>query len=92
MYKIMTLIRDRGTSSLWSYYSEKKEVVVTPEVTDPTSGQVLTPAVTETVDMEYETDNMDDLESKVIELMADYTFKQIRVVEDLTYTIDLLFA
>lgn len=92
MYKIMTLVRDRGASSLWSYYSEKKEVVVTQEVTDPTSGQVLTPAVTEIADVEYETNNMDELESKVIELMAVYTSKQIRVVEDLTYTIDLLFA
>ena len=92
MYKIMTLIRDRGSSSLWSYYTEKKEIVVTPEVTDSATGQVLTPAVTEIVDAEYETDNMDDLENKVVELMADYTSKQIRVVEDLTYTIDLLFT
>lgn len=92
MYKIMTLIRDRGASSLWSYYTEEKEIIVTPEVTDPTSGQVLTPAVTEKANVEYETDNMNDLESKAIELMAVYASKQIRVVEDLTHTIDLLFA
>lgn len=92
MCKIMTLIRDRGVNSLWSYHTEKKEIVVTPEVTDPTTGQVSTPAVTEIVDTEYETDNMDDLENKVIELMESYTSRQIRVVEDITYTIDLLFV
>lgn len=91
MYKIMTLVRD-GTKPLWTPYMTVKEVVITPPVTDPDTGSVIAPAVTEFKTVEYEAETLDELEEAVKELIATVPSKQIKVVEDLTYTIDILFT
>ena len=91
MYKIMTLVRD-GTKPLWTPYMAVKEVVLTPPVTEPDTGSVIAPAVTESKPVEYEVETLEELEETVKELIATVPSKQIKVVEDLTYTIDILFT
>lgn len=39
----------------------------------------------------FETDDMDALEEKVKELFDRYTRNQLRVVQDMSYTLDILF-
>lgn len=39
----------------------------------------------------FETDDMDALVEKVKELFGRYTRNQIRVVQDMSYTLDILF-
>lgn len=90
MYKIMTLARD-GAKPLWTPYMVEKEVIVTPPVTNPDTGSIVTPAVTEKKTVEYEVETLEEVEETVKTLVSTVPTKQIKVVEDLTYTIDILF-
>jgi len=90
MYKIMLLVREGRP--YWTPYMVSSEVEVSPPVIDSDSGEVITPAVIETQDIEYATDSMDELEKTVMELLKSYTTGQLKIIEDVTYTLDIIFA
>lgn len=91
MYKIFTLVRN-GSKPLWTPHMIETDVIVIPAVIDPDTGEVITPAVTEKKTVEYESETLEAVEKTVKEMLITIPSGQIRVVEDLTYTLDILFA
>lgn len=83
MYKIL-LSYGSTTKNLWKPYMVEKTETVEPEVNDEE------PSTTTSI-VEYETNDETELKSTIIELLKTVPSNQIRVIEDKTYTIDLLF-
>lgn len=76
MYKILLSYGDIS-KKIWKPYMVEETVTVDE--------------VTTTSVVEYETDSEYELETIIIELLKTVPSNQIRVIEDKTYTIDLLF-
>lgn len=91
MYKIMILIRDSITSPLWTPLFVTETILVDdPNGKPDEDGNIPQIEVTQTV--EYNTDDVAELEKKIIEMLDTYTRKSIKVIQDVTYTIDLLIV
>ena len=80
MYKIMLLIRGPKDqqSALWSYY------FITQPIEGDESGK------TEIV--EYSSDSIEDVQNTVEELLNQYAVYQIRVVNDMTISLNIVVS
>ena len=86
----MTLIRG-GSQPLWTpYITEVTKMVDDKTATPDETGKY--PQVEIKVTEEFTTDDLAVLEKKIIELLDVYTTAQIKVIKDVTYTIDLLIV
>ncbi|MEG1863337.1 MAG: hypothetical protein RR198_06985 [Oscillospiraceae bacterium] len=91
MYKIETLVRKTSSQSLWEFLI----VQVTNLIDDPNklpdkvTGVI--PQIEVTSLEEYQTASLVELEKKIKEILATVPQNNIRVVQDVTYTLDVLF-
>ncbi|MEF9983688.1 MAG: hypothetical protein RR710_04005 [Oscillospiraceae bacterium] len=91
MYKILTLVRKTSGQTLWEFLM----VTVTNLIDDPNklpdkiTGVI--PQIEVTTIEEYQTSNLIELEDKIKEILLTMPINNIRIIQDVTYNIDILF-
>lgn len=90
MYKIMILIRN-GSQPLWTPLLVEETKLIDDTAASPNEdGTYPKKEITETV--EFSTEDIEKLETKIIEMLKTYTTSQLKVIKDVSYEIDLLIV